>query len=767
MRGDRPLRAVWATSRAAIRRRRLQTLIIGLVVMLSTTTVVIGLGLLNASNGPFEQAFAAADGAHLIAAFDPARATGDQVAATAHAPDVSVAAGPFRTVLVGQARISGEGPPLRPGMLVAGRADPGGPVDRLTLTSGRWVRSTGEIVLLDGFSNRTKLVGDTVTPPGSAPLTVVGVARSVTQTADAWVMPQQAGLLHPSGTQMLYRFKGGDAATGLTKLKAALPQGAVLGGESWLTAKQQFQDRFNQMIPFIVVFGTLALIVSVLIVANAISGAVISGFRHIGIMKSLGFTPLQVAAAYFLMIAVPAVVGGAIGLVFGDVGADGLAGLMARDFQLPSAAAAGVGTDAAAIAGIMGLVTLSTLVPVMRAGRLPAVEAIRARAVSRSGRGRGVQRWLARTSLPRSVSLGLSLPFAKPGRAALTFAVIFLGATTTVFGAGLFQTVAKVTGSNIEAQSPIQIFPSGATVPAERTVETILHTQPGIASVLPEADVTVNGVGGVGDLTVQGFKGDVTPFLSKELLKGRLFQGPGEAVANEGLLKAGKMKVGDTLDLVLNGRRATVRIVGATAKADRQLLVGFGTIQALTARPSVGEYWIRTRPGANAGAIAAALTGPLSRHGLIAVAGNRGGMIGVVFDTLSLLFTLIICGAAGLGILYTVVLTTRDRSRDLGILKALGMTPREVRFMMITSMSMLGALAGLVAVPTGVLTHHVVAGITGSMIGAGMKSDWVHVYSVPLLLLLGSSGLVIAVLGSLIPSGWAAATRTATVLRSE
>lgn len=767
MNGDRSLRAVRATSWAAIRRRKLQTVIIGLVVMLSTATVVIGLGLLNAANAPFDQAFTTSRGAHLTAAFDPAKVTGDQLAATAHASDVSAAAGPFRTVLLSQPKISGSGPPLRPGMLVAGRADPGGSVDRLTLTTGRWARTTGEIVLLDGFSTRSNLVGETITPAGLRPLKIVGVARSVTQTADAWVLPQQLSLMRPGGVQMLYRFGGGDVTAGSNALRATVPAGALLGGESYLTAKQQFQNRLNEMIPFIVVFGTLALVVAVLIVANAISGAVLSGFRHIGIMKAVGFTPVQVASAYFVMIAIPALVGGAIGLVFGDLGADSLASVMAKDFQLPSVAAAGIGTDAIALAGIMALVTLSMLVPVIRAGRLPAVEAIKARAVSRAGRGRRIQRWLARTSLPRPISLGLSLPIAKPGRAALTLAVILLGATTIVFGFGLFQTVAKVGRSSIQSQASIQVFPKGTRVPAERKVERVLDAQSGIAAVLPEADVTINGIGGVGDLTVQGFKGDPTPFLSSELLNGRLFRGPREAEANEGLLKAGHLKVGDTLDLVLNGRHAPVRIVGAAAKSDTALLVSYATVQALIPRPQVGQYWIRTKPGADPAAISQALNAPLDRLGLLVGPTNGGKALAIVFDSLSLMFTLIICGAAGLGILYTVVLTTRDRVRDIGVLKALGMTPRDVRIMMITSMGALGVLGGLVGVPIGVLTHHAVIDLTGRMIDSGMRSDWVHVFSAPMLVPLGCSGLVIAVVGALIPAGWAARTRTATVLRSE
>ena len=58
---------------------------------------------------------------------------------------------------------------------------------------------------------------------------------------------------------------------------------------------------------------------SVLIVANVVSGAVVSGYRRIGILKSIGFTPGQVVAAYTGQVTVAAVVGVLGGLVLGDL----------------------------------------------------------------------------------------------------------------------------------------------------------------------------------------------------------------------------------------------------------------------------------------------------------------------------------------------------------------------------------------------------------------------------------------------------------------
>ncbi|MFC7729973.1 FtsX-like permease family protein [Actinomadura keratinilytica] len=332
----RPLNAVWAAARAGVRRRRLQTASIGVVVALSTATLLFGFGLLAASDSLFDDAFARARGAQATAAFDAAEAPPARVAATARAAGVT-AAGPFRTAVLRQARVSAGMPGPGQDLLVAGRADPGGPVDRLTITSGRWVRGPGEIVL-HGRPDGPLRVGGTLSSPGLPELTIVGFAISVTGTADGWVAPAQIGALRPDGLQMLYRFaRAGDSPQvqrSLAEATAGLP---VAGNTSYVTVRQAFQERFNQLIPFITVFGALAMAVSAVIIGTVVSGAVVAGFRHIGVLKALGFTPAQVTAVYVAMVMTPALAGCAAGVAAGHLLTDAMAGGIARGFELPSA----------------------------------------------------------------------------------------------------------------------------------------------------------------------------------------------------------------------------------------------------------------------------------------------------------------------------------------------------------------------------------------------------------------------------------------------
>ena len=86
--------------RSGVSRRWVQTVVITLATAAAVTAGVLGVGLLVASNAPFDHAFAAQHGAHLTVLTDPAKATAAQLAATAEADGVAEASGPFAVAQV-------------------------------------------------------------------------------------------------------------------------------------------------------------------------------------------------------------------------------------------------------------------------------------------------------------------------------------------------------------------------------------------------------------------------------------------------------------------------------------------------------------------------------------------------------------------------------------------------------------------------------------------------------------------------------------------
>src|SRR4029077_4105528 len=110
----------------------------------------------------------------------------------------------------------------------------------------------------------------------------------------------------------------------ISAVKAALPKNAVLGTVSYLSVRQSEQSSVAPWVPFIIAFGVIALVISVLIVVNVVGGAVVAGTTRIGVLKSIGFTPGQVVGCYVLLVTVPAVTGAAAGLVVGNLLAEPL-----------------------------------------------------------------------------------------------------------------------------------------------------------------------------------------------------------------------------------------------------------------------------------------------------------------------------------------------------------------------------------------------------------------------------------------------------------
>jgi putative ABC transport system permease protein len=139
----------------------------------------------------------------------------------------------------------------------------------------------------------------------------------------------------------------------------------------------------------------------------------------------------------------------------------------------------------------------------------------------------------------------------------------------------------------------------------------------------------------------------------------------------------------------------------------------------------------------------------------------------VAMDALIAALTLMLVLVAGLGVLNTVVLDTRERVHDLGVMKALGMSPRQTVAMVVTSVAGIGLLAGVVGVPLGIALHHLVVPAMGSAAGAHIPHPDLAVYHPLQVALLALAGLVIATAGALLPATWSARTPTATSLRTE
>ncbi|MFE1821136.1 ABC transporter permease [Streptomyces anulatus] len=774
--------------RSGVGRRRVQTLVIGLTSMMAVAASVLGGSLLVVSGAPFDDAFAAQRGAHLSVRFDAGEVSAAQLSESGKADGVSGAAGPFRTATV-TPRPDGANPGWP--MTVVGREDPGGGVDEVALLDGRWPTRPGETVLSAG-SALLPTPGLRITfpdLPGDPALTVVGVARSVTGTADAWVVPSQMAALTAPGSgghQMLYRFAEADTAAriaaGREAVTQALPPEGVVGEQSWLTVRKTAERDTAVYVPFLVAFGVLGLVMSVLVVGNVVASAVGTGTRRIGVLKALGFTPAQVVRAYVGQAMIPAAVGTALGVLVGHLLA---VPVMAEAEEVYGASSLAVapGVDLAVVAGVLGLVAATAWASAWRAGRLRTVDALAVGRASAAGRGRWAARLAGRLPLPRPVALGLARPFARPGRALAMGTATLFGAVAVTFTVGMGASLGEVMkarahdAADVVVPAPPPDFGPRGPVPGKRpaadpaAVATAVEAAAGTGKLYSASTVRAAVSGLSGTVDVVAFTGDAS-WGGYTMVAGRWFEGPGEAVVPTAFLAATGTRIGDTVTLNGLAEPVPVRIVGEVLDPRKEGKQVFTDASHLTsAHPDLTEtsHHIAVEPGTDVTRYVASLNRDLAPLEVTARAGGResGGDMVDTLNALSAILTLLLVAVAALGVLNGVLLDTRERVREIGVHKALGMTPRGTVAMVITSVVVTGLVAGVLGVPLGVALHGRVVPAMGDSVELRFPDSVIAVYGAAELLLPALGGLLIAVLGALLPAGWAARARTATALRTE
>ena len=583
----------------------------------------------------------------------------------------------------------------------------------------------------------------------------------------------------------------------------------MLSTVSYLDIRTSEQSGVAPWVPFIIAFGVIALVISVLIVVSVAGGAVVAGTTRIGVLKSIGFTPLQVVACYVLLVAVPAVTGAVTGVVCGNLLA---APLYRQNAQVYQVGVLGVPfwVDLAVPLAVLALTVTAAVGPASRAGAMSPVQAIASGRAPKPKHGFFAQRLLARlTGLPRPVTLGFASPAARPGRTFVTVVAVLLGAAAVTFGVRLATSLNHVYDDISDgARLPVQVMtlppgvtarpgpiaggpgkvtkahkihviigPGGQSLTAaqEHAITAAIAATTGTLHYLPVArdSLSLPGLGDAdGGAQVTAY-GDGDPFWSGlALISGGWYSQSAstpEIDVDTLFLNDTDTAVGDTYALVNGAHKVTAKIVGEVFAPgnDVDIFMSPATLTAID--PAVtgpGSYAVSLKPGVNADAYASALNATLGDSYNVNTNGGSGkALLAVV--TLIAMLTLLIIVVAGLGVLNTVALQIRERAHDIGIFKALGMTPRQTLTMVICSVGITGLVAGIIAVPAGILLHHQVLPAMAHAANSGLPASLISVYSAPEIVILALAGLVIAIAGALAPASWAANSRTATALRTE
>ncbi|QOV39109.1 ABC transporter permease [Streptomyces ferrugineus] len=736
-----------------------------LFLVLATAGIVVSLLLATALFGyatnPWQRVFTQAHGAHVWlhtgASADTGKLTG--------VDGVESVAGPYptaSTTLASQgtrASVELRGMPERPS------------VGRPLVTSGHWLDPADP----DGVVLETRLArallaapGDTLTLPGTGrTLTVLGIAdsaepryRAGEQPGLVWAPP--SAVRNPGGQVIGLRLTNPDDTDyAVQRAVTVLGAGAVSEVSTWKQARAEAQGDNRLLGQVLGLFGLGALVAAGLAVHGAIGTRIRGHLRDISVLKAIGFTPGQVVRVFLLQhlayallgaVAAAAVIQGLGNRIPGRLGDavgvwQGLPGHTVALFTVPVGAVLFIGA--------------TTGLAAWRAGRVPPVPVPR-RAAALGGRLSGAARRALGLGLPPALVLGWHRAFTRRLRSPATIARLALPLLLIVVAMSAWTTIERFDSRPEQVGLPtaLTVHASGM---ADRDTRALLARDPQVAAAYPGVEVAALVPGQTATIALRGLGTHADPY-PYALAEGRAAQGRDEAVAGQGLLELLDVKVGDWVRMTVGDQPQILHIVGRSIEPENAGRVISTSLDTLRENdPGLGPtlYELRLRPGADPAEVADRLTeaghGRLDVHAVPNPADGLSPLRGVV---VGLIVVLALIGLIEL--LTAIGGTVREGERDLLALKAIGLSPRQITAITVTSTACTALAAVVLGTALGTPLAHWLIDNQGSSsgIGAGIAQG----PSAALLLLFGAAAVTGAAALAAVPAARAARRRLADTL---
>lgn len=493
-------------------------------------------------------------------------------------------------------------------------------------------------------------------------------------------------------------------------------------------------DQMDTFLYLLGAFGALTLVLSAVLVANMIHALLTEQVRQVGVMKAIGASTGQVVSLYLGQVSILAAVSLCLGMPLGLSAGRGYArfatGILNADI---AGTAVPFWVMAVQIAAGIAVPLLVALTPVYQASRITIHEAFSGDVGRRPFGTRRFDRWLARIRhLPRPLMLSLRTTFHRRGRLGLTV-------STLAAGGAVFISALNVSGAWTRALDEYQrSHPYDIEVRFSRP--SPVARAAGAVAALPDVEhaeywaetsaflVEANGAANRRVSVIGPDNG--TKLLDLPILEGRWLtpEDVSAVVINQALqARAPKLRVGDKIELRVGGRSVSWPIVGVakeiipvpTAYApSRSVLDAMGPSSDGLTR---GIRVVTRRHDAAAQRSAQqGLERTLQRQGVgvleISQLLDRRKAIEdhlVIVESALLLASGLVVLVGGLGLTSTLTINVVVRTREIGILSAIGATPRTISRHVMFEGVLMGLLswgmAILLAVPV-TLWLEVVAG---------------------------------------------------------
>ncbi len=622
--------------------------------------------------------------------------------------------------------------------------------ESFTPVSGRFPTGAGEVAI-DQFTQERKglKLGRQIVVAGSATArryTIVGVvqyggAQSFGGASAAVLSVGEAQRV--SGEPGRYNQLDVAARPGVTpgdlrgRIRAALPSTVEVRTGAQQAAKEttDLEENLSFLRTFLLVFAYVSLFVGAFIIFNTFSITVAQRTREFGLLRTLGASRGQLLRSVIFEGALLGVGGSLVGLLGGIALAPGLDQLF-KSFgaDLPSSGTV-LQTRTVVVSLLVGTIItlLAAVVPARRATRVPPIAALRegvelprrrwlrwrprvvpalARAVGVLVSWRGIVGRLARENAMR-----------QPGRTMVTAAALMVGLALVTFVAvladGTKATIDQAVNRSFAGDLIVENSQAGGReqgIPA--LVAPALRRVPGVAVVTPIAFTVGRPTGSSENSTVTAVEPSTFERLYRiEWKQGApatlLGLGDTGAVVSEGYAKAHDLKVGRAIVLLTpSGGRVRLRIAGVAK--DQARLLGNLTISLALARAAFGQRedgvdFVGYAPGAPGAQVQAAVDRVLAAAFPQAKSRTAAQFKQEQSEQINTLLTLIYVLLALsvivslFGIVNTLVLSIYERTRELGMMRAIGTSRKQVRQMIRYESIITALIGGVLGLAIGVI----------------------------------------------------------------
>ncbi|MEU6720570.1 FtsX-like permease family protein [Nonomuraea sp. NPDC046802] len=690
--------------KADLRARKGQAALTVLLVAGIVAALITGATLLEDSTNPWRSLFAQTEGAHVWLYTDES----PQVSLGA-IDGVTRTAGPYRSAPVTVAQDGKKEP-------AALRAMPAEPqaVAHPVVSDGRWLDASQPdgVVVERSFATSLRLrVG--------APFTIIALSgerhtlyvRGIADSAEqgfypewtpglAYVLPGTLDRIEPMLGRSEWvtglRLADQEASQVVSQRVVVMLEDKLQRVYTWREVRAAMELDNRLLGTLLALFGMAGLVAAAFALANAAGGRVLGQQRDLATLKSMGFTKGQVA----LLLLVEH---GALGLVGVAIGGVAGWGVMAAVLGASSVAP---GPVLAIVAGTALVVLAAVGVPAWRGGRTPPIPD--APVSPPHGRLSRLARLALLVRLPPALILGTRDAFTRRMPAFLTAFGLAVPMMMVTIGLGVWATLDNFRAhpEQVGQHAGLYVRPGKLEAAA---AQRIAEQDKDVAEVYPGTDVNALAPGQARSVRVRALGSSTDPYPFP-VVEGRIYGRQGEAVAGQGLLNLLGLKIGDRVRLTVGGTPLIVRIVGRTVEPDLDgevLSVGLDSLAAKDAVPPE-FYALALKPGADQAEVRGRLLTQSAESLEVQAAVNpadRLAIIRVVIVAMIAVLTLI--GLANL--LTASALGLRDHAFDLAVLKAMGLTPRQVMATLVTGTGLLvvlgvgvGAAAG-VSIVTGLI----------------------------------------------------------------